>query len=158
VAFFSFKLDQLFMLLVPKLVVDVAVAVTLNFPDEVEFVQKLLSINSKVAVDMISRLHANPHPQRLILLVTAWHHAMAIGSFKLDKLLMLHVPFLILFRHGSQKALLMQQKWVDDVFGGNSEKESDCDDGEKPARETLKGFFDANKSHWFGVFVIFPVR
>jgi hypothetical protein len=56
----SFKLDQLFILLVPDLVVDVDVAVTFNFPDEVEFVQKLLSINSKVAIDMISPLRANP--------------------------------------------------------------------------------------------------
>jgi hypothetical protein len=31
---------------------------------------------------------------------------MAIGSFKLDKLLILHVPFLFMVRHGSRKALL----------------------------------------------------
>jgi hypothetical protein len=31
---------------------------------------------------------------------------MAIGSFKLEKLSMLHVPFLFIVRHGSRKALL----------------------------------------------------
>jgi hypothetical protein len=31
---------------------------------------------------------------------------MARLSFKLDKLLMFHIPSLIMFRHGSQKALL----------------------------------------------------
>jgi hypothetical protein len=36
---------------------------------------------------------------------------MAIVLFKLDKLFILHVPFLIIFRHGFRKALL--QKWVD---------------------------------------------
>jgi hypothetical protein len=31
---------------------------------------------------------------------------MAIGSFELDELFMIHVPLLVMFCHGSQKALL----------------------------------------------------
>jgi hypothetical protein len=50
----SFKLDQLFILLVPDLVVAV--------PDEVEFVQKFLSIKSKFVIDIIGPLLANPVP------------------------------------------------------------------------------------------------
>jgi hypothetical protein len=49
----SFKLDQLFVLLVPDLVVHVDVAGgagTFTFPDEVEFFQKFLSIKSKFVV------------------------------------------------------------------------------------------------------------
>jgi hypothetical protein len=52
----SFKLDQLFILLVPEL--DVVV----NFPNEVEFVQKSLSILSKVVLDMNGPLPSNPLP------------------------------------------------------------------------------------------------
>jgi hypothetical protein len=49
----------------------------------------------------------NPLPWQLVLLVMPWRHAMgaAIGSIKLDKLFKLHVPLLIMFRHGSQKTL-----------------------------------------------------
>jgi hypothetical protein len=50
----SFKLDQLFILLVPELVVAV------SFPSEPDFVQTFLSIKSKVVVDMIIPLLANP--------------------------------------------------------------------------------------------------
>jgi hypothetical protein len=39
---------------------------------------------------------------------------MAIGSLKLDKLFAVHVPFLVMFLHGPQHALLSKrQKWVD---------------------------------------------
>jgi hypothetical protein len=40
----SFKLDKIFILLVPALVVEVAG--TSNFPDEIEFVQTFLPIKS----------------------------------------------------------------------------------------------------------------
>jgi hypothetical protein len=55
----SLKLDQPFIVLLPELVVDVAG--TFNFPDEVEFVQKFLSIKSKYVIVMISPLIINPH-------------------------------------------------------------------------------------------------
>jgi hypothetical protein len=58
----SFKLDQLFILLVPDLVVDVDVAVTLNFPDEPDFVQNSLSVWSNFVVLMIAPLHGDPPP------------------------------------------------------------------------------------------------
>jgi hypothetical protein len=48
---------------------------------------------------------------------------MAIGSFKLEKLSILHVPFLFMARHGSRKALL-KAKLVDGLFGGNNSEES----------------------------------
>jgi hypothetical protein len=58
----SFKIDQLFMLLVPDLVVDVGVGVgTVNLPDEVEFVQKFLSIKLKFVSFMRAPLLVNPH-------------------------------------------------------------------------------------------------
>jgi hypothetical protein len=50
---------------------------------------------------------------------------MAIGSFKLEKLSILHVPFLFMARHGSRKALL-KAKLVDGLFGINNKEESDC--------------------------------
>ncbi len=67
---------------------------------------------------------------------------MAIGSFKLEKLFAVHFPRLIMFCHGSQKALFKQkrQKWVDvglqkrlsmlsttstQGFGGKQPKESE---------------------------------
>jgi hypothetical protein len=55
----SFKFDQLFMLLVPELFVAVA---TVNYPDEVEFVQKFLSIKSKFVIVMKAPLHSSPPP------------------------------------------------------------------------------------------------
>jgi hypothetical protein len=58
----SFKLDQLFVLLVPDLVVDVVVAITFHFPDESDFVKKFLSVRSHFIILMISPLRANPHP------------------------------------------------------------------------------------------------
>ncbi len=47
-AILPFIFNQLFILLVPELVVDVAW--TLNFPEEVEFVQKFLSIKSNFVI------------------------------------------------------------------------------------------------------------
>jgi hypothetical protein len=51
----SFKLEQLFILLVPELV-------AVSFPSEPDFVQTFLSIKSKAVVDMIAPLLANPDP------------------------------------------------------------------------------------------------
>jgi hypothetical protein len=104
----SLELDQLLMLLVPDLVAVVvaAVAGTFSFPSEPNFVQNPLSIKSDFVALMIAPLPANPPPQTGILLVASWHHAMAVLSFGLDKLFMLHVPLLVLFRHGSHVVLV----------------------------------------------------
>jgi hypothetical protein len=60
-ALLSFKLDQLFILLVPDLVV-LDVVGTFKFPVEVEFVQKFLSIKSKFVMVMKAPLYTNPPP------------------------------------------------------------------------------------------------
>jgi peptidoglycan/LPS O-acetylase OafA/YrhL len=110
----SFELDQLFMLLVPELVILVQGVGAVIFPSEPDFVQNSLAIKSMFVVAMMFSLCANPAPKRRVFLPSFWHHAMAISSFKLDKLFMFHLPFLIMFRHGSQQALLSKrQKWVD---------------------------------------------
>ncbi len=53
-AIFSFKLKQLFILLVPELVVLIDAAGGITFPSEVEFVQKFLSIKSNFVIDVVS--------------------------------------------------------------------------------------------------------
>jgi hypothetical protein len=53
----SFKLDQLFILLVPEHVVALVI-----FPSEPNFVQPSLSINPKFAIVMIVPLPCNPLP------------------------------------------------------------------------------------------------
>jgi hypothetical protein len=58
-ALLSFKLDQLFMLLVPELVV-IGVVGAFNSPHEPDFVQNSLSVWSKFVVLMIAPLLANP--------------------------------------------------------------------------------------------------
>jgi hypothetical protein len=55
-ATFSFKLDQLFILLPPELVVVGAVI----FPSEPDFVQNSLSIKSNSVIDMNGSLPTNP--------------------------------------------------------------------------------------------------
>jgi hypothetical protein len=110
-AILLFKLDKLFMLLVPELVVGVAVGV--SFPNESDFVQNSLSIKSNFVTLMKGPLPLNPPPKkRLVLLVSPWHHAMALLSFKLDNLFIFHIPLLVMFRHGSQKALLSKRTKV----------------------------------------------
>jgi hypothetical protein len=89
----SFKLDQLFILLMPELVLDVAG--TFNFPSKAEFVENYLSIWSKFVIFMKVPLRTDPNPERLVLLVKFWHHAMALLSFKLHQLFMLLVPQLV---------------------------------------------------------------
>jgi hypothetical protein len=59
-AFVSFKLDQLFILLMPELVVVVVPAVI--FPSEPDCIQNSLSILSKFVVIMIDPLCINPQP------------------------------------------------------------------------------------------------
>jgi hypothetical protein len=90
----SFKLDQLFILMVPELVVLVNF-VGAVIPSEPKVFQNSLSIKSKFVIVMKCPLMTNPQPQRLVLLVTTWHHTMAIGSFKLDQLFKALVPELV---------------------------------------------------------------
>jgi hypothetical protein len=94
-ALLSSKLDQFFILLVPELVVWFEVVSDLNFPREPDFVQNYLSILSNCVIVTTLPLLANPMPQRLILLVTLWHHAIAIASFIFDQLFVLLVPELV---------------------------------------------------------------
>jgi hypothetical protein len=98
-AILPFKLHNLFILLVPELVVVGGVW----FPIEPDLVQNYLSVLSHFVIVMIAPLHANPPPKSLILLVPSWHHTMTILSFKLDKLVKLTIPFLIKSRHGAPK-------------------------------------------------------
>jgi hypothetical protein len=95
-AIVSFKLDQLFMLLTPELVVVVLVG-AVTFPSETDFIQHSLLIRSNFAVGVSCPLVHNPLPYRLVFIAvtgasTSWHHAMAIVSFKLDQLFILLVP------------------------------------------------------------------
>jgi hypothetical protein len=101
-AILSFEFDQLFKLLVPELVVVVVVG-SFSFPSEPDFVQEFLSINSHFVILLQVPLNA----KRLVLLVPSWHHAIALLSFKLDKLFTFHIPLLIKFRHGSQLLVLL---------------------------------------------------
>jgi hypothetical protein len=55
------KLDQLFVLLVPKLVVWFE-ATTASFPSEPDFVQESFSIESKFVCSTICPLITNPNP------------------------------------------------------------------------------------------------
>jgi hypothetical protein len=98
-AIFLFKLDQLFILLVPALVVC--------FPSKPDVVQTFNSINSKFVCFIIGPLSINPSTKKkVVLFAIVWHPTMAIVSFKFDKLLIFHAPFLIILIHGSLKALL----------------------------------------------------
>jgi hypothetical protein len=54
---------------------------------------------------MITPLRANPRSKRLFLFVLAWHHAMAIRSFKLDQLFILPVPELVVCWFGGAGAV-----------------------------------------------------
>jgi hypothetical protein len=60
----SFIFDQLFMLLVPELVIGITVAPELAVisPSEPNFVQNTLSIKSKFVCSMTSPLTTNPVP------------------------------------------------------------------------------------------------
>jgi hypothetical protein len=104
IAIDSFKVDQLFILLVPELVVWFEGVGAVKFPSELDFVQNYLSIKSHFVIVMNRPLRANPPPQNLVFFVLVWHHAMTLPSFKLDKLLILPIPFLTPFRHGLQKS------------------------------------------------------
>jgi hypothetical protein len=92
-AILSFKLDQLFIVLVPYLFDMVVVRMgAFSFPSEPDFVQESLSIKSKFVIVVNAPLRANPNPQRLVLLVSPWHQAMASLPFKLDNVFILLVP------------------------------------------------------------------
>jgi hypothetical protein len=71
----SFELNDLFMLLVLEQLVAV------SFPSKPDFVQKRLSIKSNLVSLVKGSLRADPNPQRLVLFVLEWHHAMVILLF-----------------------------------------------------------------------------
>jgi hypothetical protein len=71
-----------------------------SFPDESDFVQKSLSIESEFVIDMIAPLIANPLPKRCVILVAIWHHTMSSLSFKLDHLFIVLVPELVVWFEG----------------------------------------------------------
>jgi hypothetical protein len=84
-AILSLKLDKLFIVLVPALVVWFEVVGDVRFPSEPDFVQISLSIKPDCAVVIKNGpLRANPKPKRLVLLVNLRHPTMAKISFKLD--------------------------------------------------------------------------
>jgi hypothetical protein len=93
IALLSFELDQLFILLVPVLVVGCD---SRSFPDEPDLVKKSLSIKSKFVFAMKLPLGKNPNPKRRVFLVLSWHATIAIFSFELDKLFILLLPLVIL--------------------------------------------------------------
>jgi hypothetical protein len=82
----SFVFDQPFMLLVPELVVWFEGGGSCTFPSKPDFVENSLSVCSKFVIIVTLSLRANPLPQRRVFLVLVWHHAMALLSFKLNKL------------------------------------------------------------------------
>jgi hypothetical protein len=95
-ALLSFIFEQLFKLLVPELVVWFEGSVVgVIVPSEPDFIENSLSILPHFVTVMVDPLPTNPPPQRLILLVNLWHHAMAIFLFKLGHLLTLLVPELV---------------------------------------------------------------
>jgi hypothetical protein len=67
-AMFPFKVDQLFMLLVPEHVV--CFLGDLSFPSEPNFVQNSLLVWSNSVALVIAPLVSNPFPWRLVLVVT----------------------------------------------------------------------------------------
>jgi hypothetical protein len=107
-AILSFKLDKLFILLVPFLVFAGKVGGSLiTFPDEPDLVQKILSTKSNCVVFMTCPLVINPRPKRRVFLVPFWNETIAILSFELDKLFILLIPlFISKVRHGSRTELL----------------------------------------------------
>jgi hypothetical protein len=53
-----------------------------------------------------------------------WHETMTIRSFELDQLFTAHVPLLVTFCHGSQKALSSKRQKCVDV---GQQKDKACD-------------------------------
>jgi hypothetical protein len=102
IAILLFKLDQLFILILPCCA---------HFPSEPKFVQKYLSIKSKCVFAMIDPLPTNPTPKRRVFLVPSGHEIIAILSFKLDQLFILLIPHVIMiqFRHGCFVAFCLLQ-------------------------------------------------
>jgi hypothetical protein len=85
-----------FTLLLPELVFwfeqGVVVVGGIRFPSKSEFVQSCLSILLNCVVVMTEPLVADPTPKKLVLLLTLWHHAMTLLSFKVDQLFTLLLP------------------------------------------------------------------
>jgi hypothetical protein len=92
-ALLSFKLDQLFKVLVPELVVWFAGVRDVTFPIEPDSVQNYLSIKSNFVTCLIGPLVLNTNPKSLVLFVPQRHCAMAILSFQLDKMFMLPISY-----------------------------------------------------------------
>jgi hypothetical protein len=98
IAIDSFKLHQLFMLLVPELVVWFEVVGAVIFPLEAEIVQKLLSIWQHFVLVIAVPLTSDPLRQRLGLMVAgSCHLTIAIDSFMFEQLFMLLVPELVVW-------------------------------------------------------------
>jgi hypothetical protein len=95
---FELELDQLLVVLVPFIFWDVG---DFKNPNELEFVQQVLSILSHFIRGVLESLPVHPIRKGL---VSSWHRTMAILLFKLSHFVMLHVPFLIQFqfRHEQQ--------------------------------------------------------
>jgi hypothetical protein len=101
-AMVSFKLDKLFMLRFPLLVMfrqtkigsDVAFC-SVAFPSEPDFFQNSLSIESNFVLGVSCPLLVAPMPQRLVFLALVWHHAMTIRLLKLDQRFTVLVPELV---------------------------------------------------------------
>jgi hypothetical protein len=96
----SFIFEQLFVLLVPELVVWFELVGAVIFPREPDLVQKHLSVWQHFVVSMTDPLCVNPQPKRLIFLVLAWYHTMAILSFIFNQLFILLVPELVVWFEG----------------------------------------------------------
>jgi hypothetical protein len=88
-------------------------------------------------VILLFRLDHISIPKKWVLLALSWHHAMAIFSFKLDKLFILLIPFLIykFRRHGSQ--LLVAFRFPLEIFycATWEEKEKEENKNTRPIRE-----------------------
>jgi hypothetical protein len=82
----SFIFEQLFILLVPELVVWFEGGGVFISPSEPDFVQEFLSVWLHFVVLMEEGpLPMNsPTKKKLVLLVLVWHHTVAIDSFELD--------------------------------------------------------------------------
>jgi hypothetical protein len=87
-AILLFKLDQLFILLLPWCIV-------INSPNEPDLVKKSLSFKSHFVIGVSSPLRIDPHSKRRVFLVPLWNETMTIRLFKLDQLFILPVPGLV---------------------------------------------------------------
>jgi hypothetical protein len=100
-AILLFKIDQPFMLHVLFVLAQFTGALnkprSLDAPNEPDSFQNFLLISSKVVFVMDAPLVADPLPKRLVLLTSAWHHAMAILSLEVSQLFTFLVPELVVW-------------------------------------------------------------